>query len=194
MTDANPEEPLQAPPAEAPVFDDACDPDTEITCVTDDGESLTTEYKYVKKSVTIHKLVEDQNGGDDPIPLTGIPTKLRLERCLTYFKYLVQLDVDGKQPPKINKPLSSIVMSEIADEECAAMVDPLTQDELFAYVMDMNYLDCKTGLEMSCAKVTSNIKNKDVKEIRQYFKIENDFTPEEEAQAHAEAEWVEKNM
>ena len=194
MTDANPDEPLQAPPAEAPVFEDACDPETMITCVTEDGEEVQIEYKFVKKSTTIHKLVEDQNGGEDPIPLASIPTKERFERCVVYFKYLVDLDTKGEQPPKINKPLSSIVMSEIADQACADMVDPLTQDELFAFVMDMNFLDCKTGLEMACAKVTSNIKNKDVKEIRQYFKIENDFTPEEEAQAHAEAEWVEKNM
>ena len=60
--------------------------------------------------------------------------------------------------------------------------------------MAANYLDIKSLLDVSCAKVCSYIKNKDVKEIRQYFKIENDFTPEEEASAQKEAEWVEKNM
>jgi len=52
---------------------------------------------------------------------------------------------------------------------------------LFEIVMAANYLDIKPLLELSCAKVASLIKGKSVQEIRQFFNIENDFTPEEEA-------------
>ena len=60
--------------------------------------------------------------------------------------------------------------------------------------MAANYLDIKPLLELSCAKVASQIKNKSVKEIRQYFNIENDFTPEEEQQIQEENRWAEESF
>lgn len=46
--------------------------------------------------------------------------------------------------------------------------------------MVSNYLEIKPLLELACAKAASLIKNKSIEEIRKFFKIENDFTPEEE--------------
>ena len=60
--------------------------------------------------------------------------------------------------------------------------------------MAANYLDIKPLLELSCAKVASQIKNKSVVEIRKYFNIENDFTPEEEAQIQEENRWAEESF
>ena len=60
--------------------------------------------------------------------------------------------------------------------------------------MAANYLDIKPLLELSCAKVASQIKNKSVQEIRKYFNIENDFTPEEEAQIAEENRWAEESF
>ena len=51
---------------------------------------------------------------------------------------------------------------------------------LFELIMASNYLDIKPLLELSCAKVASMIKNKSIQEIRKFFNIETDFTPEEE--------------
>ena len=164
--------------------------DTMIKLHTKDDETVEVRQCICEKSVLIKGLIEEA-GTDEPIPLPEV-TKAGLEKVLVYCEYLNDMP-EGQEPPKINKPLSSVNMVEIADEWNANYVD-LEQDALFALVMDANYLDIKSLLEVSCAKVTSYIKNKDVKEIRQYFKIENDFSPEEEASAHAEAEWVEKNM
>ena len=61
-------------------------------------------------------------------------------------------------------------------------------------VMAANYLDIKSLLELSCAKVASLIKNKTVAEIRTFFNIENDFTPEEEAQIQEENRWAEESF
>ena len=60
--------------------------------------------------------------------------------------------------------------------------------------MAANYLDIKSLLELSCAKVASLIKNKTVAEIRTFFNIENDFTPEEEAQIQEENRWAEESF
>ena len=45
--------------------------------------------------------------------------------------------------------------------------------------------------KLSGAKIASEIRLKSVKEIRQYFGIVNDFTPEEEAAIEKEERWTE---
>ena len=65
---------------------------------------------------------------------------------------------------------------------------------LFELIMASNYLDIKTLLDLACAKVASQIKNKSVHEIRQFFNIENDFTPEEESQIMEENKWAEESF
>ena len=42
--------------------------------------------------------------------------------------------------------------------------------------------------------MASQIKNKSVVDIRKYFNIENDFTPEEEAQIQEENRWAEESF
>ena len=60
--------------------------------------------------------------------------------------------------------------------------------------MAANYLDVKPLLELSCAKVASLIKGKSIQEIRQFFQIENDFSPEEEEQVMQENKWAEESF
>ena len=68
-----------------------------------------------------------------------------------------------------------------------SLVDPwyadyinVEKEELFELIMASNYLDINPLLELACAKAGSLIKNKSIEEIRKFFNIENDFTPEEE--------------
>ena len=68
-----------------------------------------------------------------------------------------------------------------------SLVDPwyadyinVEEEELFELILASNYLDINPLLELACAKVASLIKNKSIEEIRKFFNIENDFTPEEE--------------
>ena len=61
-------------------------------------------------------------------------------------------------------------------------------------ILAANYLDVKSLLELSTAKVATIIKNKTIPEIREYFNIENDFTPEEEQQIMDENKWAEESF
>lgn len=53
-----------------------------------------------------------------------------------------------------------------------------------------NFLDIEGLINLSCAKVASYIRGRSVEEIRELFGIENDFTPEEEAQIREENKWA----
>ena len=61
-------------------------------------------------------------------------------------------------------------------------------------ILAANFLDIKSLLELACAKVASVIKGMSIPEIRDYFHIENDFTPEEEAQIMDENRWAEESF
>lgn len=84
-------------------------------------------------------------------------------------------------------------MSVVVDQWHSDYIN-LEQEELFELIMASNYLDIKPLLELACAKVASMIKNKSVQEIRKFFNIENDFTPEEEQQIMEENKWAEESF
>ena len=54
-------------------------------------------------------------------------------------------------------------------------------DGIFDIINAAYYLDIKSLLDLSCAKIATLIKGKTPEEIRKTFNIVNDFTPEEEA-------------
>ena len=157
-----------------------------VKLLCNDGETVEVPVNVAEKSVLIKGLIED-SGTEEEIPLPQIKKPI-LEKIIVFCTRMLD-----HQPPEIDKPLSHNDMYQVVDQWHADYVN-LEQEELFELVMAANYLDIKPLLELSCAKVASQIKNKSVKEIRQYFNIENDFTPEEEAQIQEENRWAEESF
>ena len=83
-------------------------------------------------------------------------------------------------------------MNLVVDQWHADYIN-LEQEELFELVNAAHYLDIKSLLELTCAKLASMLKTKSVVEIREFFDLENDFSPEEEAQVMEENRWVEES-
>ena len=157
-----------------------------VKLLCNDGEVVEVPVNVAEKSVLIKGLIED-SGTDEEIPLPQVKKPI-LEKIIVYCTRLLD-----HQPPEIDKPLSHNDMHQVVEQWYADYIN-LEQEELFELVMAANYLDIKPLLELSCAKVASQIKNKSVQEIRKYFNIENDFTPEEEAQIQEENRWAEESF
>ncbi|KAL5722202.1 suppressor of kinetochore protein mutant [Ranunculus cassubicifolius] len=66
----------------------------------------------------------------------------------------------------------------------------IDQAVLFDLIMAANYLNVKGLLDLTCQTVADMIKGKTPEEIRKTFGIENDFTPEEEAELRRENQWA----
>lgn len=64
---------------------------------------------------------------------------------------------------------------------------------MFDLILAANYLDIKGLLDAAAKTVANLIKGKSSLEIRNYFKLENDYTEEEQAQMRKENEWCEEN-
>ena len=152
-----------------------------------DNEIVEVDVAAAEKSVLIKGLIEE-SGVEEEIPLPQI-NKKTLEKVIVFCTHICT-----NEPPEIDKPLSHSDMTQVVDAWWAEYIDIGTQEELFELVMAANYLDVKSLLELSCAKVASQIKGKSIPEIRKYFSIENDFTPEEEALIAEENRWAEESF
>ena len=119
------------------------------------------------------------------MPLSDVKSAV-LANVIEFCKHHVD-----QRLPEIEKPLRSNNLAEIVPEWDAKFVD-IEQEVLFELILAANYMDIKSLLDLTCAKVASMIKGKTPEQIRKTFNIRNDFTPEEEAQIIEENKWCEE--
>jgi len=146
-------------------------------------------FQVPKKICAMSELIKTMSEGDkeaDDIPLLNVKSAV-LKKVIEYMRY------HAENPPKeIEKPLKSPNMAEVVSQWDAEFVD-VDQELLFELILAANYMDIKSLLDLSCAKVASMIKGKNPEQIRKTFNITNDFTPEEEAAVIAENKWAEES-
>lgn len=57
----------------------------------------------------------------------------------------------------------------------------------------VNYLHIEDMFDFLAQAITNSIKNRGVNYVHKFFRIENDFTPEEEAKVREEKPWAHKS-
>jgi S-phase kinase-associated protein 1 len=159
---------------------------SKVKLVTSEGEQVEVDVDVASKSVLIKGMIDD-SGVEEEIPLPNVK-KAVLEKIIQFCTY-----TRDNAAPEIEKPLRSNNLSDVTTPWYAEFVN-LDQEILFELILAANYLDIKPLLELACAKVASLIKNRTIPEIRKFFNIENDFTPEEEAQIMEENKWAEESF
>ena len=155
----------------------------KVKLLCSEGDEVEVDREVAEKSLLIKGIIDD-SGIEEQIPLPNVKRPI-LEKVITFCTHL-----KDHQAPEIEKPLRSENMASVVDVWYADYIN-LEQEILFELILASNYLDIKPLLELACAKVASLIKNKSIEEIRKFFNIENDFTPEEEAQIMEENKWAE---
>ena len=169
----------------------------KVTLTSTEGESFEVSGQVAIMSELVKTMIATDEGDDDEgsegsseaedheIPLPNVKSEV-LSKVIEFCKY------HEKKPMKeIEKPLKSAKMEQVVDEWDAKFVD-IEQELLFELILAANYMDIKSLLDLTCAKVASMIKGKSPEEIRQTFNIVNDFTPEEEAKVREENKWCEE--
>ncbi|XP_061339601.1 SKP1-like protein 11 [Gastrolobium bilobum] len=131
-------------------------------------DMFEVEEAVIVQSVTIKNLIDDECGGG-VIPLENV-NSLALAKVLEYCnKHHAEESHDDNNIEALKK----------WDDEFVKV----DQHTLFLVMMAANYLKIKSLLELTCQIVANLIKDKSPEEIRQYFNIKNDFSPEEEEEA-----------
>mgnify|MGYP001429361795 FL=1 len=159
----------------------------KVKLVCKDGEVVEVDRPIAEQSTLVKGLIDD---GDieEEIPLANTK-KQTLDKVIIFCSY-----IKDNAPPQIDKPLRSTELADVTTPWYTDFVNGLEQEELFELILASNYLDIKPLLELTCAKVATMIKNKSIPDIRKFFSIENDFTPEEEAQIMEENKWAEESF
>jgi S-phase kinase-associated protein 1 len=155
-----------------------------VTLVSFEGQQFDIPKKLALMSGYLSEF-ESCDEYEAVVPLPNIKSDI-LQRVIEFLQHHV-----GTPMADIDKPLKSTIMSEnVADVWDAAFVDQ-PQDTIFELILAANFLDIKSLLDLTCAKVASMIRGKTPAEIRSTFNIVDNFTPEEEAQVREENKWVE---
>ncbi len=94
------------------------------------------------------------------------------------------LQNEGQVQPKIDKPLSSPDMGIWLKgypqfQEFVARVSE-NKDDLFGLFIASNFADAQPLVELIGARIAAHCIGKRVEELREYFDVENDFSPEDE--------------
>jgi S-phase kinase-associated protein 1 len=157
-----------------------------ITLVSSDGEKFQINEKAARRSQLIRGVIDDFP--DDPeVPLHNVKSNI-LEKIIKYLEYY-----KDTEPREIERPLPSNNYNECVDAWDYQFID-LELDQIFEIILSANYMDIKPLMELASSKVASIIKGKSPEDIRKTFNIQNDFTPEEEAQIREENQWCMENL
>jgi S-phase kinase-associated protein 1 len=148
------------------------------------NSELIKYSKYLNELTTCQGEFNSDNS-DKEILLDSI-TNFVFEKIIDFLNYY------HKEPyGEIPKPLISNNLEKYVSEWYLSFLDKLNIDQLFEIIKASNFLEIDSLLNLTCAKVASDLKGKTVEEIRETFGIENDFTQEEEEEIRNENKWCE---
>lgn len=152
-----------------------------------DDEIFDVERDVISASTTIKNMMEQIEVGsedDEPIPLHNVTGSI-LKRVIQWAQYHRNDKNDQAEDDQREKR---------SDDISAWDADFLKVDQgtLFELLLASNYLGIDGLLDAACKTVANQIRGKCPEDIRKTFNIQNDFTPEEEAEVKAENQWCEE--
>ncbi|GAU38153.1 hypothetical protein TSUD_263770 [Trifolium subterraneum] len=150
----------------------------KITLKCFDGETFDVEEAVALESQTIKHMIED-DCIDSGIPLPNVTGKI-LAKVIEYCKKHVQGASSEEEKPLNEDALKAWDLDFVK----------VDQTTLFELILAANYLNIKSLLDLTCKAAADMIKDKSPEEVREIFHIENDFTPEEEADIRKENKWA----
>eukprot|EP01133_Synstelium_polycarpum_P005748 gene5748-6652_t len=153
---------------------------TKVKIESSDAKTFEVEREVADMFVAIKNLLEDIGEDTNAIPLPNVTGSI-LEKVIEWCVYHIEHPKpDEKRDPKD--------IYDYAFDKEFVKVDHTT---LFELILAANYLDIKGLLDVTCKTVANMIRAKTPEEIKNYFNLTQDFTPEEEEMIRNENEWCE---
>jgi S-phase kinase-associated protein 1 len=169
---------------------------THIVLQSNDTKPI--EFSVTREAAKMSGLVKDMLEDQEQDEKTVIPIPNVSGRTLKYVIDYMEHHHNNKAEA-IEKPLKGKVDEVISDWDKKFLFTDLVKNNdendhelLIDCIMAANFLNIKDMLDLTCACVASMIKGKTPEQIRALFKIENDFTPEEEEKIKEENRWCDE--
>lgn len=122
----------------------------DIVLISQEGERFTVSRRVAHMSELVRTLTDDA-GASEEVPLMDVKSPV-LAKVIDFCRH----HVDTKLP-EIEKPLRSASLADVVPEWDAKFVE-VEQEMLFELILAANYMDIKSLLDLTCAKVASMIK------------------------------------
>jgi len=148
-----------------------------LTLVSCDEANAGT-FTIDRNSALMCNLVKSIIEGDSEVKRIEIKKVSHdiLKLIVTYLQHH-----KGKVPAEIAKPIRSVKMEKIVEDEWdAAFINKQPKRTIFQIILGANYMDIKSLLHLGCAKIATMIKGKSPEEIK---KILSEEETEEEKKA-----------
>ena len=138
-----------------------------------DGKIFEVEEKCFEMSKLLKGLVNDFPEPEAELPINEVDGKI-LEKIIEYLKHYTT-----EKPKEIPKPLPGPDLKPILSQFDYDYITPLSLEECIDLVNAANYLDIAELVNLSCARLASEMINCPIEEAREKFGIKCDMTEEE---------------
>ncbi|CAG9317932.1 unnamed protein product [Blepharisma stoltei] len=157
--------------------------DTKLKLKSREDQIFEVEVGIALQSQLIKSVVED-SGTEEEIPLPNVRGPI-LEKVIEYLRHY-----KDSQPLDIERPLKADAFEESVPAWDSEFIK-LRPDVVLELLSASNYLDIKPLIDLCAAKIASMLDGKSPEEIRNYFGLENDLTPEEQEKFQQEVKCLE---
>ena len=138
-----------------------------------DGQTFDLEEKYFELSKLLKGLATDFPDPNSELPINEVDGKV-LSKIIDYLKHY-----ETEKPKEIPKPLPSSDLKPILSKFDYDYITPLSLEECVDLVNAANYLDSPELVNLTCARLASEMINCSIEEAREKFGIKCDMTEEE---------------
>lgn len=151
------------------------------------NKQFKVSLEAAKMSLLLRDMLEDSEGKENIIPVPDTSSET-LELVLEYMEHHVN------HPAKVlERPLKSSIEELVDKWDYEFLHEKLHLNSghglLFEVMQAANFLNINGLLDLTCGCVASMTRGKTAEQIREMFKIENDFTANEEERIKTENEW-----
>ena len=136
-----------------------------ITLISSDSNSVDIKTKAALRSNLLKNLIEDYPSGNYPINEVNYDTLLKIKDYLEHY--------EDSEPKEISQPLPKKDFIDCVDNWDYDYIN-INEEKIFEIMIAANFMDIQPLLDLTCAKIASEIKGKNEEEIRRLFKFEKD--------------------
>ncbi|KAK1681120.1 hypothetical protein QYE76_041968 [Lolium multiflorum] len=175
-----------------------------LVLVAEDGVEVSISRPAARMSHMLRLLMED-SCADGPIPAPNVHSDI-LDLVVQYCeKHGPHYDPEASErarnpfppfPVELTPTVSSIKPVTYVDPDPHGLKDwdkdfiSLDNSTLFEVILAANYLNIEDLLDLGTTTVADMMRGRKPEEIREIFEIENDYTPEQEAEVRKENAWA----
>ncbi|KAI3949294.1 hypothetical protein MKW98_023231 [Papaver atlanticum] len=157
-----------------------------------DDKEFEVEESILMISKTLKHMIEDGcDGNEVPIPLPNVTGEV-LEKVIVFLKrHAPAMEfLYGPAAKDLEKEEFEKAAHDLMNFDTEFIKGIESDQMIFDLIFVGNYLAIKNLMDLTCEVVAQKMMKMTPDQVRDYLRIENDYTPEQEAEVRADNAWA----